>query len=90
MLITADHGNIEQMVYPLTGELETKHNVSPVPVYLVGHEYLRERSDAQIDESEKRTMGIISDVAPTILQLLEIPKPTEMSGESLLSLLTYC
>ncbi len=89
MLISSDHGNIEQMIYPLTGEPETKHNVSPVPLYIVGHEYMRERSDAQIDESEKRTMGIISDIAPTILQLLEIPKPPEMTGESLLSMLTY-
>ena len=89
MIVTADHGNIEQMIYPLTGQPETKHNTSPVPVYLIAREYAREHSRAEIEQSESQTAGIISDIAPTILEILGIPKPAEMTGESLIPTLSY-
>ena len=84
MIVTADHGNIEQMRDPYTGEPETKHNVSPVPIYLVGKAYARAVSDAEIEDREQSTIGILSDVAPTILEIMKLPKPEEMTGESLL------
>lgn len=87
MIVTADHGNIEQMRDPFTGIPETKHNVSPVPIYLVGKKYSRPVSDVEIDEREKNNIGILSDVAPTILELMNIPKVAEMTGESLLKTL---
>ena len=75
------------MFYKLTGAKETKHNDNPVPFYLIGKEFQRERPDAEIAEKMSRSSGIISDVAPTILELMGIAKPEEMTGESLLSLL---
>jgi peptide/nickel transport system substrate-binding protein len=51
---------------PFTGIPETKHNISPVPIYLVGKEYARAVSEAEIEDREKSTIGLLSDVAPTI------------------------
>lgn len=87
MIITADHGNIEQMTDPFTGVPETKHNLSPVPIYIVGKEYARTVSQAQIDEKEQNTIGILSDIAPTILEIMKLPKPKDMTGESLLKVM---
>lgn len=87
MIITSDHGNMERVVDPYTGVPETKHNPNPVPVYLIGKEFARQNSDEKIQNSEKETIGILADVAPTILQLIGIRKPDEMTGESLLKTL---
>lgn len=72
MLVTADHGNVEQMIDPATGEVQTAHTVNPVPlVYLGGPGRL---SDG----------GNLADVAPTLLAIMGIDKPAEMTGRSLL------
>ena len=84
ILITSDHGNIERMFNPLTGEPETKHDSSPVPVYLISENFFGIRDPRMVRENEHITIGLLSDVAPTILDLLHIPKPPSMSGESLL------
>lgn len=81
LMITADHGNAEVLVDPRTGEAEAKHNPSPVPCYLVAPEFTREnppRPDPAL------VQGLLSDVAPTILDLFGIPPPREMTGTSLL------
>jgi 2,3-bisphosphoglycerate-independent phosphoglycerate mutase len=74
MLITADHGNAEQMVDFITGEPHTAHTSNPVPFHL-------------IDEDSKglklREGGALEDVAPTMLGLLGIAKPKEMTGRDL-------
>ncbi|MEK7193964.1 MAG: 2,3-bisphosphoglycerate-independent phosphoglycerate mutase [Patescibacteria group bacterium] len=87
LIITSDHGNIERMVNPVTGMPETKHDTSLVPIYLVAKEYERQRSEAEIRQSEREIVGVLSDIAPTILELLNIPKPKEMTGQSLLKFL---
>jgi 2,3-bisphosphoglycerate-independent phosphoglycerate mutase len=91
LIITADHGNAEQMVSPLIGVPETKHNISPVPIYLVAKEFEKLNPPAGgekfADECEKRVIGILSDVAPTILDLMGIAKPKEMTGQSLIEIL---
>ena len=87
MIITADHGNAESLTYTGTGEAETKHNLNPVPFYLVAQEFQRPRTPQDIEASVVSPQGIISDVAPTILELLQIPIPVEMTGSSLLSLI---
>ncbi len=81
LLITADHGNAEKLINPESGEPETKHNPSPVPIYLVGNEFKRIRKSSV---GRLKIIGLLSDVAPTILDLMKIPKPKEMTGESLL------
>jgi len=87
LIITSDHGNIERLLDPLTGLIETKHDPNPVPIYLVAKEFMRPRSPAEIRQSEKESIGILADIAPTILELMGIPKPKEMTGQSLLKLL---
>lgn len=74
LLITADHGNIEQMVNPTTGEPATDHTTNPVPCYFV----LPSRV------SLRRETGVLADVAPTILWLLGLTRPADMTGEQLL------
>jgi 2,3-bisphosphoglycerate-independent phosphoglycerate mutase len=75
LLITADHGNLEMMRDPDTGQPHTSHTVGPVPFVFVG-----ERVDARL-----RAGGALRDVAPTVLDLLGLPQPPEMSGRSLLA-----
>jgi len=75
MIVTADHGNCEVMVDPETGGAHTAHTLNPVPVILVGApEGLRLRGG-----------GRLADLAPTVLALMGLPQPGEMTGESLLS-----
>ena len=73
LVITADHGNLEMMRDPLTGQPHTAHTVGPVPLVYVG-----ERAHATL-----RSGGALRDVAPTLLDLLGLPKPAEMTGRSL-------
>ena len=73
MLITADHGNCEQMIDYKTGEPHTAHTTNPVPLILV-----TENAELKIKE------GKLADLAPTMLELLNIEKPEEMTGESIL------
>jgi 2,3-bisphosphoglycerate-independent phosphoglycerate mutase len=74
MIVTADHGNCETMIDPETGGPHTAHTLNPVPVVLVGGpEGARLRAD-----------GRLADLAPTLLALMEIPKPAEMTGRNLL------
>jgi 2,3-bisphosphoglycerate-independent phosphoglycerate mutase len=83
VLVTSDHGNIEEMIDPMTGRIETQHDPNPVPLYLVGEEFKGRKFMNQANLRDE-TLGILSDVAPTILEIMKIPKPPEMSGESLL------
>jgi 2,3-bisphosphoglycerate-independent phosphoglycerate mutase len=87
MLITSDHGNIERILDPLTGLIETKHDPSPVPIYLVGKSFEKTKTDAEIRQAENRSIGTLADVAPTILNLLGLPQPKEMTGQNLLPLI---
>ena len=71
MLITADHGNSEQMIDYSTGEPHTAHTTNVVPLVLVGKQ-------AKLKE------GRLADLVPTMLKLMGIEKPAEMTGESLI------
>ncbi len=72
-LVTADHGNCERMVEILTGEPHTYHTTNPVNCLAISNDYLL-----------LRPRGILADVAPTVLDLMGIDQPAEMTGESLL------
>jgi 2,3-bisphosphoglycerate-independent phosphoglycerate mutase len=87
LIITSDHGNMEKVFDPLTGEPETKHNPSPVPIYLVAKEFHRQKTETEIRRAGKENIGVLADVSPTILELMKIPKPKEMTGQSLLKFL---
>jgi len=72
LLLTADHGNIEQMVDKTTGQPHTAHSTNPVPlVYVCGNRPLA-------------SGGSLSDLAPTMLDILGVDKPIEMTGKSLI------
>jgi 2,3-bisphosphoglycerate-independent phosphoglycerate mutase len=86
MIITSDHGNIERMLDPLTGLVETKHDPNPVPIYLVGNNFEKMKSESETQKSETLNLGTLADVAPTILDLLGLPQPKEMTGNNLLPL----
>ncbi|HEY6255897.1 MAG TPA: 2,3-bisphosphoglycerate-independent phosphoglycerate mutase [Xanthobacteraceae bacterium] len=73
LLVTADHGNCEMMRDPVTGGPHTAHTTNPVPVVLLG---ARNRALA--------AEGRLADIAPTLLELMGLPKPREMTGASLL------
>lgn len=85
MLITADHGNIEVMRSSHTGEVDTKHNTSPIPLWYITPDNHRERTEEEITRNQTEIRGLMSDIAPTVLDIMEIRKPDEMQGESLLS-----
>lgn len=84
LIITSDHGNVERMLDPLLGTPETKHDPNPVPIYLVANEFARPRDASDVKQSERISIGTLADVAPTVLELLGVPKPKEMRGQSLL------
>jgi len=73
LLVTADHGNAEMMVDPETGGPHTAHTLNPVPLILMG-------AGNRIVVKE----GRLADIAPTLLELMGLPKPAEMTGTSLL------
>jgi 2,3-bisphosphoglycerate-independent phosphoglycerate mutase len=72
LLFTADHGNCEMMRDPVTGGPHTSHTTNPVPVVLVG--------GGNVSLAD----GRLADLAPTLLELMELPKPAEMTGTSLI------
>ena len=74
LLITADHGNAEQMRNPETGQPHTAHTSNPIPLIYIG------RPATLLDN------GALSDIAPTMLHLMGIEKPSEMGGDSIVSL----
>lgn len=89
MLITADHGNVELKRNILSGEKLTEHSINPVPFYVVGRGLKREkpRTSEEIISLKQEAGGILTDIAPTAIELLELEKPQEMTGKSLLETL---
>ena len=82
LLITADHGNAEQMINPETGAPHTAHTTNSVPFIMTGNPEKLKLSVDKKDSDEEE--GALCDVAPTVLALMGIPQPEEMSGRSLL------
>ena len=74
MIVTADHGNCDVMIDPVTGGPHTAHTLNPVPVVVYG-----------AAEGAHLASGRLADLAPTVLHLMGLPKPDEMTGKCLLS-----
>ncbi|MBC6439058.1 MAG: 2,3-bisphosphoglycerate-independent phosphoglycerate mutase [Rhodospirillales bacterium] len=74
MVVTADHGNIEMMRDPITGEAHTAHTTNPVPLVIVNP-----------PQGRILRRGGLADLAPTLLDLLELPQPGDMTGRTLLA-----
>lgn len=75
-IITADHGNAEAMIDEETNKVITAHSTNPVPLILTGEKY----KDAKLVSG-----GRLSDIAPTLLDMMDLEKPEEMTGHSLIS-----
>lgn len=73
LIVTADHGNADQMVDPVTGQPHTAHTTNPVPFIIAGSTPIRMRDG-----------GVLGDIAPTILDLIGLEQPTTMTGKSLI------
>ena len=71
-IVTADHGNAEQMLDD-EGHVQTSHSTNVVPLMLIGE-----------DGYKLKESGRLADIAPTLLELLEMKKPNAMTGESML------
>jgi len=74
MIITADHGNAEELINIQDGSIDTKHSTNPVPLIIVKNGL----------SAKELSFGILADIAPTILSILGIQKPLEMTGRNLL------
>lgn len=88
MVITADHGNGEELVNLQTGEKDKEHSTNPVPLVIIGEEYHGKTGPAgdppDGDLSLLHPVGMLADVAPTVLSILDIKQPKEMTGRPLI------
>ena len=81
LVITADHGNCEEMIDAQSGQIETEHSSNPVPLIVISKDFT--------GRGETLPSGILADVAPTILNLLGLTVPTQMTGRNLLEGLVF-
>ena len=88
VLITADHGNAEELINLQTGEVDKEHSNNPVPFLLIGKEWEGQKGPAGDaiggDLSLIPPVGLISDVAPTVLKIMGLAQPKEMTGRALI------
>jgi len=85
VFIVADHGNSEEMINLSTGEMDKEHNIYPVPFVAVGNKF-RDQANMEIYKGDMSTLtpvGILADVAPTILTHMDLELPSEMTGMNL-------
>ncbi|MEK7578175.1 MAG: 2,3-bisphosphoglycerate-independent phosphoglycerate mutase [Patescibacteria group bacterium] len=87
LIITADHGNADEEIDLLTGIPYPEHTINPVPFHLIGNAFKREKSQEKVEVEKIEIEGILADAAPTILELMGLPQPPEMTGKSLLKIL---
>jgi 2,3-bisphosphoglycerate-independent phosphoglycerate mutase len=73
VILTADHGNCEMMIDPVTGGPHTAHTTNPVPLTIVDPD----------GDRPLRSGGALCDVGPTVLAMLGLPQPTDMTGRDL-------
>lgn len=85
VIITGDHGNAEEKIYNLSGEKRTKHSINPVPFYFIAEDFKFKEpvSMEKIKEKYQKISGSLTDIAPTILEIMGLEKPNEMTGISL-------
>lgn len=86
-IITADHGNAEEMKKLISNETDTEHSQNPIPLWYVTPTNHRDKTADQLTREQTQVNGLLSDVAPTVLDIMQLPEPEEMNGTSLLSVL---
>ncbi len=90
LIITADHGNCEQMIETQTKEIVKEHSTNPVPFLLISNDFKLSNSkdEVTVQQEQLNPTGVLADVAPTVLDLMGVAKPDEMTGMSLRGSLT--
>lgn len=85
VVITADHGNAEELIDPLTGKEDTQHSARNVPAVIVAQAFQGNAKNKNLEQlAQQAPIGALVDIAPTVLDLLGLQKPPEMTGSSLL------
>lgn len=88
LVITADHGNAEELINFKTGQIDKEHSTNPVPLLIVGKEWEGQQGMGQDaldgDLSLMQPVGLLSDVAPTVLKILGVDIPPEMTSQPLI------
>jgi len=87
-VITADHGNAEEVINLQTGEIDKEHSTNPVPLVIVAKQFEGQKGPGgdvlEGDLSLAPEVGILADVAPTVLKIMGLPQPPEMTGQALI------
>jgi len=88
LLVTADHGNAEEVTNLQTGKMDKEHSTNPVPFLIIAHTYKGQAGPTgdppDGDLSLMHPVGVLADVAPTMLKILGVEKPKEMTGRALI------
>jgi 2,3-bisphosphoglycerate-independent phosphoglycerate mutase len=88
VVVTADHGNAEEVKNLITGEMDKEHSTNPVPFLVISKDLEGVRAPGGDIENEDLSLvtpiGMLADTAPTILKLLGVPQPPEMTGSPLI------
>jgi len=90
VVVTADHGNCEEMVNPVSGNISKEHSSNPVPLFFIDDKFKvnRKRKMKFEDAGRVEPNGLLADVAPTVLKLFDIEKAKDMVGASLFDALS--
>ena len=86
VLVTADHGNAESKYNLQTGIINKEHTNNPVPLFIIGKEFVGKSVLSGMsgsDLSHVTPVGVLADIAPTVLKIMGLKKPPQMSGSSL-------
>jgi 2,3-bisphosphoglycerate-independent phosphoglycerate mutase len=88
VVMTADHGNAEEVINLQTGEIDKEHSTNPVPMIIIGNDFMGQAGAGgdpiDGDLSLVPPVGILGDVAPTVLKLLGVEQPPDMTGQPLI------
>jgi len=88
VVVTADHGNAEEVINLETGTRDKEHSTNPVPLLIISNEYHGQAGSAgdppEGDLSLMHPVGMLADVAPTVLKIMGLDKPKEMTGRALI------
>ncbi len=89
LIVTADHGNVEEVKKVTSGEIDTEHSTNPVPLWYITPDNHHEKNAEQMVREQNEVNGLLSDIAVTVLEVmgLQKQKPAEMNGTSLLAVL---
>ncbi len=88
VVFTADHGNAEEVINLQTGEIDKEHSTNPVPLIIIGKDFMGQAGpDGDPPEGDLSLLppvGVLADVAPTVLKLMGVPQPEDMTGAALI------